>query len=656
MRFSIVGTTASTSTRWRSISASVSLGVEARAAARPCTRAPSRSSTGRGRARGTAAPGSGTSSRRRSARRFRNQASGSRPSARARPARPSARRSCPRSGSPSGPPRAAGRPAVVELLVATAARASAPAVPRRATIACRAVERVLTHESANSSSWTSTRGCSRSSTALSSAAENDVFSSSASAPSLADGDHRLDEARRRCGTGSRCGSPASEPQLGEAARERVRAPVDLRLGDRPVVVDQGRPGPAGDRVHHAGGRRASCPSGGRRARPARAGPGAPGAACLAARAPRRISTWSAGEAARREPYWSGVRPAASRRRSDTVKSVIALLRSRNARAGRVRWSRRRRPCRSAAAMTATDGRRRRRPRTPARGRPTSRGRRTAASGSCSAHLRQGPVLAPSVSRAGARREPVRLRAVRPRQPPDRRPRGRALRRAAGIDETAHGPFEARLPADRGRAAVPEPQQRAGPGLGAVGVRRARSRSARPGTYLVSAVTKLNGRLVAASPAQVRVGATAAVPGVGDRAIRVHTPTVASVGGNVESDRDPRPAGLHARGRSRRRARATPAGGAAVLHARAVREPRLRPGHRRRRAGQVGVRRRGRLHPHGDLRGQRPRQGRRGRSPLAWGLDTEPWLFTIDADGVVAARIEGAFSADELRDAVRKALR
>jgi hypothetical protein len=36
------------------------------------------------------------------------------------------------------------------------------------------------------------------------------------------------------------------------------------------------------------------------------------------------------------------------------------------------------------------------------------------------------------------------------------------------------------------------------------------------------------------------------------------------------------------------------------------------------------------------------------------LPTEPWAFTIDRDGKVAARLEGAFSADELREAVRKA--
>lgn len=38
---------------------------------------------------------------------------------------------------------------------------------------------------------------------------------------------------------------------------------------------------------------------------------------------------------------------------------------------------------------------------------------------------------------------------------------------------------------------------------------------------------------------------------------------------------------------------------------------------------------------------------------AFGLQTEPWLFVIDEDGTVATRIEGAFSAEELRQAVRR---
>lgn len=38
----------------------------------------------------------------------------------------------------------------------------------------------------------------------------------------------------------------------------------------------------------------------------------------------------------------------------------------------------------------------------------------------------------------------------------------------------------------------------------------------------------------------------------------------------------------------------------------------------------------------------------------YGLETEPWLFVMDSSGEVTTRIEGAFSADELRSAVEQA--
>jgi hypothetical protein len=41
---------------------------------------------------------------------------------------------------------------------------------------------------------------------------------------------------------------------------------------------------------------------------------------------------------------------------------------------------------------------------------------------------------------------------------------------------------------------------------------------------------------------------------------------------------------------------------------------------------------------------------------AWHLRTEPFAFAINSHGIVVARLEGAFSAQELRAAVRKALR
>jgi hypothetical protein len=46
-----------------------------------------------------------------------------------------------------------------------------------------------------------------------------------------------------------------------------------------------------------------------------------------------------------------------------------------------------------------------------------------------------------------------------------------------------------------------------------------------------------------------------------------------------------------------------------------------------------------------------------RAPLqAFHLQTEPWLFTIDHDGRIAARLEGSFGVKEFREAVQAALR
>jgi len=42
--------------------------------------------------------------------------------------------------------------------------------------------------------------------------------------------------------------------------------------------------------------------------------------------------------------------------------------------------------------------------------------------------------------------------------------------------------------------------------------------------------------------------------------------------------------------------------------------------------------------------------------LRWKLPTEPWVFTVDRSGRVAARLEGAFSAKELDQAVDAAVK
>ena len=46
-----------------------------------------------------------------------------------------------------------------------------------------------------------------------------------------------------------------------------------------------------------------------------------------------------------------------------------------------------------------------------------------------------------------------------------------------------------------------------------------------------------------------------------------------------------------------------------------------------------------------------------RPPLqAFHLQTEPWLFTIDSDGRIAARLEGSFGVNEFRQAIQAALK
>lgn len=41
--------------------------------------------------------------------------------------------------------------------------------------------------------------------------------------------------------------------------------------------------------------------------------------------------------------------------------------------------------------------------------------------------------------------------------------------------------------------------------------------------------------------------------------------------------------------------------------------------------------------------------------MAFGLQTEPWLFTFDARGRVAARLEGSFGTRAFEEAIKAAL-
>ena len=42
--------------------------------------------------------------------------------------------------------------------------------------------------------------------------------------------------------------------------------------------------------------------------------------------------------------------------------------------------------------------------------------------------------------------------------------------------------------------------------------------------------------------------------------------------------------------------------------------------------------------------------------IEWRLQTEPWIFVVDADGLVVAKFEGIMGLDEVNEAVESAFR
>lgn len=178
---------------------------------------------------------------------------------------------------------------------------------------------------------------------------------------------------------------------------------------------------------------------------------------------------------------------------------------------------------------------------------------------------------------------------------------------------------------------------------------------KPGRYYVLGLARLDDRLVAATPAgpPLEVVKDDPVPDVGEEAPRMHTPTRASVGGDLAKidTREP-PSDMHeddladvlgkkpvvllfatpALCQSRvcgpvvdiaEQVRAKYTDDAAWIHQEIYNDNVVEQGFR----PQV----------------------------KKWSLPTEPWVFTIDRNGKVAAKMEGAYSADELEAAVKKAI-
>jgi len=175
-----------------------------------------------------------------------------------------------------------------------------------------------------------------------------------------------------------------------------------------------------------------------------------------------------------------------------------------------------------------------------------------------------------------------------------------------------------------------------------------------GRHVLIALVRLDDRLVASSASLAPAGVPGGPPSVGQPAIRVHTPTAASVGGDLSKiDTRVPPDGMHSVDLANVLGRrpvilvfATPALCQSRTCGPVVDEVEQLRSELGGRAAFIHME----VYNDNDAsRGYRPQL-------RAWRLTTEPWVFAIGRNGRVAARIEGAASLGELRAAAQKALR
>jgi hypothetical protein len=227
----------------------------------------------------------------------------------------------------------------------------------------------------------------------------------------------------------------------------------------------------------------------------------------------------------------------------------------------------------------------------------------------------------------------------------------ALYAAKSPDSKARGPYPA--PAD---SIVPEsPFLSRGAAADTEDIKAiyaARVPFPEPGRYAILAVTKAGGRLLGA-PTEVKVSASSPIPDIGEQPPRVDTDTVASAGGDIASiDTRIPPDDMHDdnfRDVLGKRPVALLFSTPQLCQSRVCGpvtdiELQLKSeyGDRMTFIHQE-------VYVDNDLeKGLRP--------PLrAFHLQTEPWLFTFDEQGRVAARLEGSFGVNAFREAVEAAL-
>jgi hypothetical protein len=285
----------------------------------------------------------------------------------------------------------------------------------------------------------------------------------------------------------------------------------------------------------------------------------------------------------------------------------------------------------------------------------------AARGLSLAQLRQrapaGPVLSPTVSllRVGANRVGFGLFDVAHKQ---LTPSAVAVYLARSDGIRLRGPYRARAESltvkapFRSRTTALDPDAAKQVYVADVPIPRA-------GRWAIVALASLGGRLASTNAFGTAVtergSGPARPPGVGEAAVRVHTPTVASAGGDLSSidTRQPPAPQLHR------------VDFAAVLGRRPVVLVFATPLLCRSRvcgpvvdvAAEVQQELGDRVaFIHQEIyrdnevaRGFRPQVG-------AWRLPTEPWTFVIDRRGIVRDRFEGAVSVAELRRAAARVAR
>ena len=174
---------------------------------------------------------------------------------------------------------------------------------------------------------------------------------------------------------------------------------------------------------------------------------------------------------------------------------------------------------------------------------------------------------------------------------------------------------------------------------------------RPGEYEILGVAKLDDRLVAADRLPVQVTEDSPMPDVGERAPRISTPTVGDVRNIEEIETRVPPDSMH------------DVDYADVIGKKPIMllfsTPQLC---QQRVCGPVNDVTEQLKSRHADeaawihmeiYRDNKLEKGLR-EQVTRFGLQTEPWLFAISADGKVAARLEGAFSPSEAERALQAA--